>query len=87
MRDGRWCRTLCISLGVEDSATVLIDYESGPRGIVDVRWNSRIVRDEFRVIGTEGEMNLTPLNGPELRYGDRVELLLSRNSNRALSDG
>ncbi len=45
-------------LGVEDSATVLIDYDSGPRGVVDVRWNSRLVRDEFRVIGTESEMNL-----------------------------
>jgi predicted dehydrogenase len=61
--------------GVEDSATVMIDYESGPRGIVDARWNSRIVRDEFRVIGTEGELNLTPLNGPELRYRDRLEML------------
>ena len=62
-------------LGVEDSATVLVDYENGARGVVDVRWNSRVVRDEFRVIGTEGEMELTPLNGPELRYGDKVELL------------
>jgi 1,5-anhydro-D-fructose reductase (1,5-anhydro-D-mannitol-forming) len=62
-------------LGVEDSATVLIDYESGPRAIIDVRWNSRIARDEFRIVGTEGELNLTPLNGPELRYADKVEVL------------
>lgn len=62
-------------LPVEDSATIVIDYESGPRGIVDVRWNSRIVRDEFRVIGTEGELKMTPLNGPELRYADKVEML------------
>jgi predicted dehydrogenase len=62
-------------LPVEDSATVLIDYESGPRGVVDVRWNSRVVRDEFRVVGTEAELNLTPLNGPELRLPDHVELL------------
>jgi len=61
--------------GVEDSATVTIDYESGARGIVDARWNSRIVRDEFRVIGTEGELSLTPLNGPELRCRDQVEML------------
>jgi 1,5-anhydro-D-fructose reductase (1,5-anhydro-D-mannitol-forming) len=53
---------------VEDNATVLIDYESGVRGIVDVRWHSRIGRDEFRIIGTDGEMSLTPLNGPELIY-------------------
>ncbi len=62
-------------LGVEDSATVLVDYETGVRGVLDSRWNSRIVRDEFRVIGTEGEMDLTPLNGPELRYGGTVEML------------
>ena len=30
---------------VEDSATVLIDYRSGPRAIVDVRWNSHVERD------------------------------------------
>jgi 1,5-anhydro-D-fructose reductase (1,5-anhydro-D-mannitol-forming) len=54
-------------LAVEDSATALIEYAGGVRGIVDVRWNSRIVRDQFRVIGTEGEINLDPLSGPGLR--------------------
>jgi len=53
---------------VEDAATVLIEYANGARGMVDVRWHSRVVRDEFRVIGTEGEMVLTPLNAPELTY-------------------
>lgn len=62
-------------LAVEDSATVLIDYESGPRGIVDVRWNSRIPRDEFRIVGTDGELDLTPLNGPELSCNGEVETL------------
>ena len=60
---------------VEDCATVLIDYKSKVRGIVDVRWHSRVHRDEFRIIGTEGEMDLTPLNGPSLVYpGGREEL-------------
>jgi predicted dehydrogenase len=53
---------------VEDNATVMIDYESGVRGIVDVRWHSRLKRDECRIRGTDGEMDLTPLNGPELVY-------------------
>ena len=53
--------------GVEDNATVLVDYENGARGIVDVRWHSRVNRDECRIAGTEGELELTPLNGPELR--------------------
>jgi len=55
-------------LAVEDSATVMIDYESGLRGVVDVRWHSRVDRDDFRIIGTEGEMVLSPLNGPRLQY-------------------
>jgi 1,5-anhydro-D-fructose reductase (1,5-anhydro-D-mannitol-forming) len=54
--------------GVEDNATVMIEYEGGVRGIVDVRWHSRIRRDECRIRGTEGEMDLSPLNGPEILY-------------------
>jgi 1,5-anhydro-D-fructose reductase (1,5-anhydro-D-mannitol-forming) len=60
---------------VEDNATVMIDYEDGVRGVVDVRWHSRVQRDECRIRGTEGEMDLTPLNGPELVYpGGREHL-------------
>jgi predicted dehydrogenase len=68
-------------LPVEDSATVLIDYANGTRGVVDVRWNSRVDRDHFRVTGTEGEIDLSPLNGPQLRIrtpgGERFEELPS----------
>ena len=46
----------------------MIDYAGGVRGIVDVRWHSRVRRDECRIRGTEGEMDLSPLNGPELIY-------------------
>lgn len=53
---------------VEDNATVLIEYWNGVRAMVDVRWHSRTIRDEFRIRGTEGEINLTPLFGPELTY-------------------
>ena len=51
---------------VEDSATLLIEYEGGVRGVCDVRWNSRVSRDEFRIVGTDGELELTPLNEPRL---------------------
>jgi 1,5-anhydro-D-fructose reductase (1,5-anhydro-D-mannitol-forming) len=54
-------------LAVEDSATTLIEYEGGVHAVVDVRWNSRIQRDQFRVIGVEGEISLDSLNGPALR--------------------
>ncbi|GAC1414959.1 MAG: Gfo/Idh/MocA family oxidoreductase [Acidobacteriaceae bacterium] len=54
-------------LPVEDSATARIGYDRGIQAVVDVRWNSRVTRDEFRIIGTEGELDLTPLNGSDLR--------------------
>lgn len=60
-------------LDIEDSATVLIRYSPGIHAVVDVRWNSRISRDQFRIIGTDGELNLDPLSGPTLRYADREE--------------
>jgi predicted dehydrogenase len=60
---------------VEDNATVMIDYAGGVRGLVDVRWHSKVKRDECRIRGTEGEMELSPLNGPELIYpGGRENL-------------
>lgn len=60
---------------VEDNATVMIDYSGGVRGIVDVRWHSRIACDECRIRGTDGEMQLSPLNGPELVYPGGHEIL------------
>ena len=65
--------TLVQPLEVEDNATVLIEFEGGTRGVVDVRWHSRVARDEFRIRGTEGEIDLSPLNGPELKYPGGVE--------------
>jgi predicted dehydrogenase len=53
---------------VEDNATVMIEYTGGARGIVDVRWHSKVSRDECRIRGTGGEIELSPLNGPELVY-------------------
>jgi 1,5-anhydro-D-fructose reductase (1,5-anhydro-D-mannitol-forming) len=60
---------------VEDNATVMIEYEGGVRGIVDVRWHSRIGRDECRIRGTDGELDLTPLNDPGLVYPQNRENL------------
>jgi predicted dehydrogenase len=51
---------------VEDCATLLIEYEGGVRGVCDVRRHSRVARDELRIIGTEGELDLTPLNAATL---------------------
>lgn len=62
-------------LRVEDSATVVIGYAGGVQAVVDARWNSRVGRDEFRVVGTEGELLLTPLNGPLLRWSGGEEEL------------
>ncbi len=60
---------------VEDNATVLIEYAGGVRGVVDVRWHSKVARDECRIRGTDGEIEMSPLNGPELVYpGGRESL-------------
>lgn len=65
---------------VEDNATVMIEYEGGLRAIVDVRWHSKIVRDECRIRGTDGEMELSPLNGPDLKWpGGRENLPVHSN--------
>jgi predicted dehydrogenase len=60
--------TLVQPLAVEDNASVLIDYEKGVRGFVDVRWHSRVQRDEFKIRGTDGEIDLSPLNGDSLVF-------------------
>jgi 1,5-anhydro-D-fructose reductase (1,5-anhydro-D-mannitol-forming) len=64
-----------LQASVEDSATVLIQYPPGIHAAVDVRWNSHIERDQFRVIGTEAEINLDPLGGPILRINNHEESL------------
>jgi 1,5-anhydro-D-fructose reductase (1,5-anhydro-D-mannitol-forming) len=56
------------AFAVEDSATVMIEYKNRLRAVVDTRWHSSVERDEFRIIGTEGEMDLSPLTGPALVY-------------------
>lgn len=60
------CSNLVHHYRVEDNATVMIEYQSGVRGIVDVRWHSKIARDECRLRGTDGEIEMSPLNGPDL---------------------
>ena len=65
---------------VEDNATALIEYANGVRGVVDVRWHSKVKRDECRIRGTEGEMEMSPLNGPDLVYpGGRESLPVHDN--------
>jgi predicted dehydrogenase len=60
---------------VEDCATVMIEYANKVRAIVDVRWNTHVARDEFRILGSDGQMELTPLSGPDLVYpGGREQL-------------
>jgi 1,5-anhydro-D-fructose reductase (1,5-anhydro-D-mannitol-forming) len=62
-------------LKVEDSATMVIGYAGGVHAVVDARWNSHVARDEFRVVGSEGALELMPLNGPLLTWpGGEEEL-------------
>jgi 1,5-anhydro-D-fructose reductase (1,5-anhydro-D-mannitol-forming) len=69
------------ALKVEDSATALIGYAGGVHAVVDARWNSRVARDEFRVVGTDGAIELTPLNGPAISWpGGSEELPVESNT-------
>ena len=52
---------------VEDNATVLIGYEKGVRATIDIRWHARAERDECRIVGTDGVIDLSPLNSGKLR--------------------
>jgi 1,5-anhydro-D-fructose reductase (1,5-anhydro-D-mannitol-forming) len=62
-------------IAVEDSATILIKYKNKVHVVVDVRWHSQTARDEFRIIGVRGEIDLSPLNGPQLVFpGNRESL-------------
>ena len=62
------------SINVEDSATVLMGFHGGVHAVIDVRWNSRVPRDQFHIIGEDGEISLDPLNGPELRVGSDLQV-------------
>ncbi len=58
---------------VEDNATVLVEYAGGIRGTVDVRWHSRVDRDEFRIIGTDGAIEMSSLNSGRLVWPGGLE--------------
>jgi predicted dehydrogenase len=73
MRASGYRSTLVHPIQVEDNATVMIEHAGSVRSLVDVRWHSRVPRDEFRIRGTEGELDLTPLNGPELVHPGGAE--------------
>ncbi len=57
----------------EDNATVMVEYSGGVRGIVDARWHSKIIGDDFLIRGTEGELDLSPLNEPSLKTPAGIE--------------
>ncbi|HTX38334.1 MAG TPA: Gfo/Idh/MocA family oxidoreductase [Bryobacteraceae bacterium] len=73
VRASGYTSTLVQPVKTEDNATVLIEYPNGVRGVVDVRWHSHVARDEFRIRGTKGEIDLTPLNGGPLVYPGGAE--------------
>jgi predicted dehydrogenase len=65
---------------VEESAAVLVEYEEGVRGLVDVSWRSPERRDECRILGSSGELRLTPLNGPGIEWpGGKEDLPMHAN--------
>lgn len=73
MRVSGHLSTLIHPIQVDDNATVMMEHATGVRSVVDSRRHSRVARDEFRIRGTEGEIDLTPLNGPELVHPGGAE--------------
>lgn len=73
MRVSGHLSTLIHPIQVDDNATVMMEHATGVRSLVDSRRHSRVARDEFRIRGTEGEIDLTPLNGPELVHPGGAE--------------
>jgi 1,5-anhydro-D-fructose reductase (1,5-anhydro-D-mannitol-forming) len=68
---------------VEDGASVLIEYAGGVSALVDARWNTHSNADEFRIEGTEGLLDLTPLSGPRLLSPHGEEMLPSASNRHA----
>lgn len=59
------------SFPVEDGATVLIEYSNAARAMVDARWNTRSFMNDFQIVGTDGIMDLGPLDSPHLKWGEQ----------------
>jgi 1,5-anhydro-D-fructose reductase (1,5-anhydro-D-mannitol-forming) len=72
-RAGGMMSALVHKAAVEDNVTLLLEFENGVRAVVDARRHSRVSRDEFRIRGTDGELDLSPLNEPALVYPGGVE--------------
>jgi 1,5-anhydro-D-fructose reductase (1,5-anhydro-D-mannitol-forming) len=65
---------------VEDNATVMIEYSNHVRCMVDVRWHSKVPRDDMRIIGVNGQIELSPVNSPLLLHtGVREDLPSHKN--------
>jgi predicted dehydrogenase len=60
------CNTQAADYEAEDSATLLLRFESGVHGTLQCFFGTAVEADEFTVLGTAGRLSSNPLNGGEL---------------------
>ncbi len=61
-----FCSTITASYDSEDCASLVIRFRSGVHGTLQCLFGARVDPDEFTVIGTQGRMSSSPLNGGDL---------------------
>lgn len=64
VRSERWRSQVTSS--VEDFSKITIEYSGGVMAEVTARWDIRGSKDDFSISGTNGKLELGPLNGPGL---------------------
>ncbi len=61
-----FCDTLAGDYEGEDTATLMFRFASGAHGSLTCLFNTKAELDDFVVVGTEGQLRASPLNGNEL---------------------
>ena len=74
--------TLTHDYQAEDSAVVIMKYDSGPQVIASFNWNSKTWSHEFEIIGAEAKVKWHPYDGPTIlkTVGRNIETIEAPNS-------
>ena len=70
---GSSCRTVAADYSADNASAVLAQFDHNVHGIVECFFGVPTDPDEFSVIGSEGILQVAPLNGGELRWHNGEE--------------
>ena len=67
--------TQTFDFGVDDSAALILRYQSGAQAVANFNWNTKIECDQFEIYGIEGRLAADRLGDGRLRveHGGKVE--------------